>query len=56
MLIAVGESLTPDTRARAQALQQAALTDGILDAASKNARAMVTSQLYALGFEQVEVQ
>ena len=28
----------------------------ILDAARKNARAMVTSQLYALGFEQVDVQ
>ena len=56
-LVPVDQSLAPDTRARAQdQLQHAALTDGILDAASKNARAMVTAQVNTLGFEQVEVQ
>ncbi len=56
-LAPMDQDLEPDTRARVQdQLQQAALTDGILDAASKNARAMVTAQLYALGFKQVEVQ
>jgi len=37
-------------------LQGAALSDGILDAASKNARAEVTAMLEGLGFAQVEVQ
>jgi hypothetical protein len=56
-LVPLEQPVEPDLRARAQdQLQQAALTDGILDAASRNARAMVTAQLYALGFEQVEVQ
>jgi len=51
------QPLEPNARARAQdQLQQTALTDGILDAASRNARAMVIAQLHALGFEQVEVQ
>ncbi len=55
-LVPVEQSLAPDTRVRAQdQLQQAALTDGILDAASKNARALVTAQVNALGFQQVEV-
>jgi len=57
LLVPVDQNLESDTRAKAQdQLQQAALADGILDAARKNARAMVTSQLYALGFEQVDVQ
>jgi hypothetical protein len=51
------QSLTPDLRASAQdQLQETALKDGILDAASKNARDLVTAQMVALGFEQVEVQ
>jgi hypothetical protein len=37
-------------------LQGAALSDGILDAASKNARAEVTAMLEGLGFEHVEVR
>jgi len=36
-------------------LQHAALADGILDEARKNARATVTALLYALGFEHVDV-
>ena len=37
-------------------LQQAALSDGILDAASKNAHAEVSAMLEALGFSHVEVR
>ncbi len=37
-------------------LQQAALSDGILDAATKNARATVTALLQGLGFEHVEIR
>jgi hypothetical protein len=37
-------------------LQQAALSDGILDAAAKNARATVTAMLEGLGFEHVEIR
>jgi hypothetical protein len=45
------------TRQKAQAeLQQAALSDGILDAASKNARATVTAMLEGLGFAHVDVK
>ena len=45
------------TRAKAQAeLQQAALNDGILDAAANNARAAVTALLEGLGFTHVEVR
>ncbi len=36
-------------------LQQAALSDGILDAATRNARATVTVMLEGLGFEHVEI-
>jgi len=51
------QTLTPDIRANAQGqLQRAALTDGILDAARKNACDLVTAQLNAMGFEQVDVQ
>ena len=50
-------NLETQTRAKAQAeLQQAALTDGILDAASKNARATVTAMLEGLGFQHVDVK
>jgi hypothetical protein len=50
-------NLETETRAKAQAqLQQAALGDGILDAASKNAQATVTAMLEGLGFAHVEVK
>ncbi len=56
LLVPVDQNLESDTRAKAQAqLQQAALDDGILDAARKNARATVTTLLYSLGFQQVDV-
>jgi hypothetical protein len=56
LLVPVDQSLESDTRAKAQQqLQQAALSDGILDAARKNARATVTTLLYSLGFQQVDV-
>lgn len=56
LLVPVDQNLESDTRAKAeQQLQQAALSDGILDAARKNARATVTTLLYGIGFEQVEV-
>ena len=56
LLVPVDQNLESDTRARAeQQLQQAALSDGILDAARKNARATVTTLLYSLGFSQVDV-
>jgi Protein of unknown function (DUF4230) len=56
LLVPVDQNLESDTRAKAQdQLQQAALSDGILDAARKNARATVTTLLYSLGFQQVEV-
>ena len=56
LLVPVDQNLESDTRARAeQQLQQAALGDGILDAARKNARATVTTLLYGLGFQNVDV-
>jgi hypothetical protein len=56
LLVPVDQNLESDTRARAeQQLQQAALTDGILDAARKNARSTVTTLLYSLGFQTVDV-
>jgi hypothetical protein len=56
LLVPVDQSLESDTRAKAQEqLQQAALADGILDAARKNARATITTLLYSLGFQQVDV-
>lgn len=56
VLVPVDQNLESETRAKAEKqLQQTALTDGILDAASKNARASVTTLLYGLGFQQVEV-
>jgi hypothetical protein len=56
LLVPADQNLESDTRARAQQqLQQAALTDGILDAARKNARATVTALLYSLGFQSVDV-
>lgn len=56
LLVPVDQNLESETRAKAQQqLQQAALEDGILDAARKNARATIAALLYSLGFEQVEV-
>ena len=56
LLVPVDQNLESETRAKAQdQLQQAALSDGILDAARKNARATVTTMLYSLGFQQVDV-
>jgi hypothetical protein len=56
MLVPANQDLAADPRAKAQdQLQRAALADGILDEARKNARATVTALLYALGFEHVDV-
>ena len=56
LLVPADKDLESDTRAKAQdQLQQAALSDGILDAARKNARATVTTLLYSLGFQKVDV-
>jgi uncharacterized protein DUF4230 len=56
VLVPADPNLETDTRAKAeQQLQQAALADGILDTARKNARATVTTLLYSLGFKQVDV-
>ena len=56
LLVAADPNLETETRARAQdQLQKAALGDGILDNASKNARATITTILFALGFQQVDV-
>jgi hypothetical protein len=56
LLVQADQKLESDTRAKAQQqLQQAALSDGILDAARKNARATVTALLYSLGFQHVDV-
>ena len=56
ILVPADQNLESDTRARAeQQLTQTALTDGILDAATKNARATLTTLLHGLGFQQVDV-
>ena len=56
LLVPADQNLETDTRAKAeQQLQAAALADGILDTASKNARATVTTLLYSLGFHEVDV-
>ncbi|HMF54314.1 MAG TPA: DUF4230 domain-containing protein [Edaphobacter sp.] len=56
LLVPVDQNLESDTRARAEKqLQQTALSDGILDTARKNARATITTLLYSLGFQSVEV-
>ncbi len=56
LLVSPDPNLESQTRERAQQqIQQSALEDGILDAARKNARATVTTLLYGLGFQQVEV-
>jgi hypothetical protein len=57
LFVNADKDLESDTRAKAeQELQKAALEDGILDAASKNARSTVTAMLEGLGFEKVEVR
>ncbi len=57
LLVPVDMNLESETRAKAeQELQKAALGDGILDTASKNARSTVTAMLEGLGFEKVEVR
>jgi hypothetical protein len=56
LLVAADQNLESETRAKAQdQLQQAALSDGILDVARKNARATIATLLYSLGFQKVEV-
>lgn len=56
LLVPADQNLESETRAKAQQqLQQSALSDGILDAARKNARATITTLLYGLGFQQVTV-
>jgi Protein of unknown function (DUF4230) len=56
ILVPADQNLESDTRAKAeQQLQQTALSDGILDAASKNAKATITTLLYGLGFNHVNV-
>lgn len=57
LLVPVDQNLETDTRASAQQqLQQEALSDGILDAARKNAQATVTTLLSSLGFAHVQVR
>lgn len=57
LLVPVDQNLESETRARAERqLEQTALSDGILDAARKNAQAAVTTLLYSLGFQQVDVR
>ena len=56
LLVPVDQNLESETRGKAQGqLERAALADGILDAARKNARATVATLLYGLGFQQVDV-
>lgn len=57
IFVSADPNLESMTRVKAQAeLQQAALNDGILDAARTNARAAVTAMLGALGFVHVLVR
>ena len=56
LLVPVDRDLESETRAKAQEqLRQAALTDGILDQARRNARTTIAALLLSLGFEHVEV-
>jgi hypothetical protein len=57
LLVKADPNLETVTRQKAQGdLQAAALSDGILDAAAKNARATVTAMLEGLGFAHVDVR
>jgi hypothetical protein len=56
LLVPADQNLESDTRIKAQQqLQAAAMSDGILDAARKNARATISALLFSLGFQHVEV-
>ena len=56
LLVPADQNLESDTRTKAQKqLQEAALSDGILDAARKNARATISALLFSFGFQHVEV-
>jgi hypothetical protein len=56
LLVPADQNLESDTRTKAQhQLQESALSDGILDAARKNARATITALLFSFGFQHVEV-
>ena len=56
VLVPADPNLESDTRVKAEKqLQASALSDGILDTASKNARATITTLLYSLGFHEVSV-
>ncbi len=56
LLVIADPNLESDTRAKAQQqLQAAALSDGILDVARKNARASIALLLSSLGFDHVDV-
>jgi len=57
LFVKADPNLETQVRQKAQSqLQEAALSDGILDAAAKNARATVTAMLEGLGFEHVEIR
>jgi hypothetical protein len=57
LFVKADPNLETQVRQKAQGqLQEAALSDGILDAATKNARATVTAMLEGLGFEHVEIR
>jgi len=57
LFVSADPNLESATRARAQAeLQQAALNDGILGAATQNARTAITAMLQGLGFTQVDLR
>lgn len=57
LFVKADPNLETTTRMKAQGqLQQAALSDGILDVATKNARTTITAMLQGLGFAHVEVQ
>jgi hypothetical protein len=57
LFVKADPNLESQTRAKAQGqLQEAALSDGILDVATKNARTTTAAMLQGLGFAHVEVQ
>lgn len=57
LFVGADPNLESATRAKAQGeLQQAALNDGILDSAAKNARETLRAMLEGLGFARVDLQ
>jgi hypothetical protein len=57
LFVKADPNLETQVRQKSQSqLQAAALSDGILDAAGKNAKATVTAMLEGLGFEHVEIR